>query len=143
MGNGRTAYSEMFGEFNFSFIYKNVKFIFIDTNSREYGYNGEVPNVSWLDSELKPSDNFTNAVVIFHVPPIGNDFDSNLIENFIASLEKHNNVMFTVHGHSHKHETYTPYSENLPYINVYGVEHNKFNTITITQNNFDVETFEF
>lgn len=142
VGNGSLAYSEMYGEFNFSFIYA-IKFIFINTNSREYNFNGDVPDIAWLDAQLEPGNDFTQAVLILHVPPIDGDFDSSLEESFRSSLAKYNNVMFTVHGHLHGHEFYFPYSDSIPYVNVYGVQSNKLNAIAIANGQFEIETYNF
>ena len=143
VGNGSLAYSEMFGEFNFSFIYGDIKFVFINTNSLEFNFNGKVPDINWLDSQLQPGDDFTNAVIIFHVPPMDGGFDSVLEEDFHSVIAKYNNVLFTIHGHLHNHEVYTPYSEGIPYINVYGVEYEKFNVIIISDGKVEIETYEF
>ncbi|MBU8893780.1 MAG: metallophosphoesterase [Bacteroidales bacterium] len=143
VGNGRLAYSEMYGEYNFSFIYGNVKFIFINTNSREFNFNGEVPDINWLDSQLQPNVDFTNAVVIFHVPPMDADFDSALEEDFHTTIAKYDNVLFTIHGHLHNHEVYTPYPDNITYVNVYGVQYEKFNLIKIIDDQFEIEIYEF
>lgn len=143
VGNGSLAYSEMFGDFDFSFIYGNIKFVFINTNSREFNFNGEVPDINWLESQLQPADDFTNAVVIFHVPPMDSDFDPNLEEDFHTTLAKYDNVLFTIHGHLHNHEIYTPYSDRITYVNVYGVQYEKFNLIKIFDDQFEIETYEF
>jgi len=143
VGNGGLAYNEMFGEYNFSFVYNGTKFIFANSNSREFKFNGEVPNIGWLDGQLQPSPDFNDAVVIFHVPPIDADFDPSLVENFHETIAKYNNVLFTVHGHTHHHEIYKPYSDSISYVNVYGVEHRKYNVINISDGNFEVETYEF
>jgi len=143
VGNGGLAYSEMFGEYNFSFIYAKTKFIFVNTNSMEFKFNGQVPNINWLDSQLQTADDFENAVVIFHVPPLATDFDSTLEVDFHQTIAKYNNVIFTVHGHGHHHEVYFPYSDSTPYVNVYGVEHIKYNVINISNGNFEVGTYEF
>ena len=52
-------------------------------------------------------------MVIFHVAPMDGDFDSNLEEDFYTTIAKYNNVLFTVHGHTHHHEVYKPYSEHV------------------------------
>ena len=143
VGNGLTAYTEMFGALNYSFIYDSLKFIFINTNGLEFKFNGEVPDVQWLDAQLRPNTDFSKAVVIFHVPPMNGDFDSSIEEAFQKSLAQHNNVLFTVHGHLHGHEIYKPYEDSITYFNVYGVENMKFNLIKIVNNQFDVETVTF
>lgn len=143
VGNGGLAYTEMYGDYNFSFIYGDIKFIFINTNSREYSFNGIVPDIVWLDQELQASDDFTNAVVIFHVPPMDPDFDTNLEEDFRLGIAKYDNVLFTIHGHLHHHKVYTPYEDSTTYVNVYGIENRKFNVIEIKNSNFKVESYEF
>jgi len=143
VGNGLTAYTEMFGALNFSFIYDSLKFIFINTNGLEFKFNGEVPDIQWLDAQLRPNADFSKAVVIFHVPPMDRDFDTSLKGAFQKSLAQNNNVLFTVHGHLHGHEIYKPYEDSITYVNVYGVENMKFNLITIVNNQFDVDTVAF
>ncbi len=142
VGTGGLAYSQMFGEYDFSFIYADIKFIFVNTNSMEFNFNGEVPNINWLDLQLQPDSSFTNAVVIFHVPPMDDSFDPKLEEEFYSTIAKYNNVLFAVHGHTHHHEVYKPYSDSTTYVNVYGVEHLKYNVISISNNNFAVDTHE-
>jgi 3',5'-cyclic AMP phosphodiesterase CpdA len=143
VGNGLLAYTEMFGALNFSFIYDRLKFIFINTNGLEFKFNGEVPDVQWLDAQLSPNNDFSKAIVIFHIPPMNCDFDSSLEDAFRKTLALHNNVLFTVHGHLHGHEIYKPYEDSITYVNVYGVENMKFNLIKISNNQFDVETVAF
>ncbi|MGE4290421.1 MAG: metallophosphoesterase [Salinivirgaceae bacterium] len=143
VGNGLTAYHEMYGPVDFSFIHKGVKFVFINTNSREFLFDGSVPNIQWLDAELKPNADFAKAVVFFHVPPMDADFDPSLEEAFQQTLAKYHNVMFASHGHLHGYQYYKPYADSIPYVNVYGVEKEKFNVIKISNNDFKVETYSF
>lgn len=143
VGNGGLAYREMFGAYNFSFIYGRTKFIFINTNSREFKFNGLVPDINWLDSQLQDNDDFENSVVLFHVPPMDSDFDSAMELDFQQTIAKYNHVLFTVHGHKHHHDVYFPYSDSIPYVNVYGLEYLKFNVINISNGDFQVETYEF
>jgi len=143
VGNGGDAYKEMFGEYHFSFIYDKVKFIILNTNSLEFNYNGNVPDINWLDTQLKTSDNFEKAVVIFHVPPTLEEFDQKLQPAFLSTLSKYDNVLFTVHGHLHHYEVYTPFPDSIEYVNVYSASYKKFNVIEIKKNDFEVETYNF
>jgi len=143
VGTGSKAYQEMFGGFNFSFIYDQIKFVFINTNSLEFEYNGNVPDVLWLNEQLKPNVDFDKAVVIFHLPPNDEGFDADLATEFHRTLIRYNNVLFTVHGHRHGHEIYQSEDKKITYINVYGVENYKYNVIKISNNQFYVETNNF
>ncbi len=140
VGNGSYAYEKMFGEENFSFIYSAIKFIFINTNSREYKFNGLIPNVKWLEMELKPGSEFEKAVVVFHTPPFDDDFDIFLETEFHSTVAKYSNVLFTLHGHTHGYEILRPYQNSTPYINTYGIQQERFYVIQVTNNKFIIET---
>lgn len=143
VGNGSYAYEKMFGEMNFSFIYSTVKFIFINTNSREYKFNGLVPDIKWFGSELMPGSEFERAVVVFHTPPFDEDFDNSLETEFHSVIARYGNVLFALHGHTHKHEITEPYQDNIPYINTYGVQQQSFYIIQISNDEFSIETVAF
>jgi Icc-related predicted phosphoesterase len=143
VGNGGTAYQEMFGPYNFSFIYGDIKFVFLNTNSREFKFNGQVPDLNWLSNELKPNSNFRKAVVFFHVPPTDMDFDSTLRVDFYKTMAKYDNVLLAVHGHVHCHDLYFSEEDSITYLNVYGVEFRKFDAITISNDNIQIETHTF
>jgi len=143
VGTGSGAYKEMYGAFDFSFIYDSVKFVFINTNSLEFENNGNVPDIHWLNEQLKPYHNFTKAVVVFHVPPEDDSFDPRLVDLFYKTISMSDNVLFAVHGHLHHYEIYSPFDGKVTYVNVYGVENNKYNVIKILNNSYYVETVEF
>lgn len=143
VGNGMEAYIQMFGELNFSFVYQGIKFVFLNTNSLEFAYNGKVPDLDWLTLQLIPNCDFNKAVVIFHMPP-GIGFDPNLEARFYQIIShNNNNVIMAVHGHAHHFAMYYPTSDSVPFINVYGVEHRKMTSIKIFQNQLYVKNFEF
>lgn len=139
--NGEVAYKEMYGPLNFSFICDSVKFVFINTNSREFKFK-EVPDINWLNGQLHPDSDFLRAVCIFHVPPMDADFSKALEEDFRKTLARYDNVLFCSHGHLHGYELYKPYDDSISYVNVFGVEHKKFNKIRILNNRYEIETIE-
>jgi Icc-related predicted phosphoesterase len=143
VSNGGDAYQEMFGVFNFSFIYKKTKFVVINTNSLEFDFNGRVPDVNWLDQQLKPDNSFSYAVVFFHVAPMHQEFDPDLIGSFNDVLAKYHNVVFVAHGHMHDYSVSKPYPNGIPYVNVYSVEHKKYNVIELKNDTFEVATYSF
>ncbi len=143
VSNGGDSYKTMFGPFNTRFVYDSIKFIILNTNSLEFGMNGKVPDIPWLDSELSPGKDFKKAVVLFHVGPDHGEFDERLREEFGATLARYDNVLFAVHGHIHSFSIYEPFSDGIPFINVYGVEYRKLNVIRINKDAFNVETYAF
>jgi 3',5'-cyclic AMP phosphodiesterase CpdA len=143
VSNGGDAYHEMFGKYDFSFIYKHTKFVVINTNSLEFDFNGKVPDVNWLNQQLKPDKSFSRAVVLFHVAPMHGEFDPDLIDPFNDVLAKYQNVLFVAHGHMHDFSVTTPYPNGVPFVNVYSVEHKKYNVIEIENDTFEVATYSF
>ena len=143
VGNGGDAYKEMFGEYNFNFIYDSIKFVFTNTNGMEFGFDGTVPDINWLDSQLRPSDNFKKAIVLIHVPPMSVDYDPKLEAAFSNAISKYENVICVIHGHTHSHSVYFPYTDSTTYAGIYSVKNMKFNLLTIENYDYSFNTYEF
>lgn len=143
VSNGEESYKEMFGSLNFSFIYGSYKFIFINTNSREYEYYGNVPDIDWLNQEIIPSNNLEKAIIVFHTPPYDSGFSSDLETEFMRTLHKYENVLFVTHGHLHNFSITEPYNDSIQFINTPSVDKKKFVLVKIFNNQFttDVKTF--
>ena len=143
VSNGNDSYLEMFGDYNFTFVYGRYKFIFINTNSREYEFNGKVPDIGWFEKEITPSKDFEKAVVVFHTPPFDNDFDSELEEPFVTALSRYNNVLFATHGHLHSYNFSYPYGADLPFVNTASPEKKDFVILKIFNHEFTVDIIGF
>jgi len=143
VSNGEESYKEMFGSLNFSFIYGSYKFIFINTNSREFEFNGNVPDINWLKQEIKPSQEFEKTVLVFHTPPFDEDFDSELEDEFMNELRSANNVLFTTHGHLHSFNFKEPYNDGIKFINTSSVEYNEFVLVKIFNHEFIFDVISF
>lgn len=101
VGRGRSVFRRMFGEFNYSFIYKGVKFICHDTNGREYNFDGSSPDLTWLEKELKPTVEADRFVAISHVPTISSDFDPDLIVPYTSLFTEAKGFLASFHAHTH------------------------------------------
>jgi 3',5'-cyclic-AMP phosphodiesterase len=86
LANGRLIYKEMFGEENFSFTYGGYKFIGLNTNSQETGFDGSIPDLPWLEKELNSA--YKQAFVFSHVPPFSGQFDEKKIHRLYFNSEK-------------------------------------------------------
>ncbi len=101
VGNGKKAYENIFGELNYYFTYGKFRFVFIDTNPDAFLFNGSIPDLAWLTQALADTNNYVNAIVVFHVPPFYEDFDSTLSEPLCQLLKQNGRVLLCMHGHIH------------------------------------------
>ncbi|TAE88312.1 MAG: hypothetical protein EAY81_02855 [Bacteroidetes bacterium] len=104
VANGERAYEHMFGQLNFSFIVDSVKFVFFNSNSREYGFNGKVPDLAWVEKELSYTGAFNRVVLASHVPYWDKDFDLSMKDDLLTIINnahKKTPVLATLNGHLH------------------------------------------
>lgn len=116
IANGVLVYQRMFGDFNFSFTYKGIKFICHDTNSREYNFNGKVPDLDWISKELKNTDDVEGIVSVAHIPPRSEDFDSNLRTSYEELLNSNPKTIVSLHSHENDNAAYFPFEGSIPFI---------------------------
>lgn len=109
LANGRSIYSDMFGEENYSFIYKECKFIFFNNVVWELNY--AEPDFGWLRNELQDRNEFRHVFVIAHIPPWSDQFFLSYF--FVYSLLMNEyNVTLSIHGHHHEASQYP--ADTLP-----------------------------
>lgn len=131
VANGRQAYQEIFGPLNYTFTYDRTRFILIDTNSREYGFNGRVPDVGWLQRQLADTVGVRRQIVLCHVPPTNEDFDPELITPYTEALVKAPRLLFHLNGHATSFSIGEPYADGVTYINSYAFEKRQYVILTV------------
>ena len=115
VANGPIVYARMYGPMNYSFEFGNNKFIFVNTNSREYAFDGSIPNLNWLSAQLANNPQNKNAIVVAHVPPFDADFDDQLEDKYASILANDPNVKFSLYGHQHTFKDGEFYNDNVHY----------------------------
>ncbi|SHK18603.1 metallophosphoesterase family protein [Hymenobacter psychrotolerans] len=131
VGNGRAAYQHIFGPLNYSFVYGDTKFIMVDTNSREYNFNGRVPDMPWVKQQLSDLQGAKRQIVMSHVPPQDLDFDQTLKEDYTRSLAEAPKLVFELNGHRHDFSIGEPFEDGVTYINSYAFEENQYVILTL------------
>jgi 3',5'-cyclic-AMP phosphodiesterase len=125
LAHGEEVYKHMFGPTDFSFVYRDVKFIMHNTNGREYP-EGNVPDMTWLKQEFADDDMAKFYIAVSHIPPFDPDFDSTLVQPYTELLSNRSNVLVSLHGHIHKHKDGYPYEDGVRYITSYSFEQKSF-----------------
>lgn len=133
LANGRKVYEQMYGAFNYSFDYGHTRFMFIDTNSMEYNYNGKVPDINWLGKQLlqQPGDTWQQAITVSHIPPYDNDFDTDLEKAFHSTLKESERVQLSLHGHIHGFRADFRYDEDVLYLATSTVKEREFTYLKV------------
>lgn len=129
--NGGEVYKQMFGEYDFTFDLHDFRFVFVNTNSREFSFDGNVPNISWMNEHLNDTANYFGAIVVVHVPPGNNDFDNSLEQDFADALSLPGKTIMELNGHNHNHETNYPYYGDVHYLTSYSLKKKRYLKIKI------------
>lgn len=143
LGNGRELYRQMFGPENFSFNYSGYKFIVVNSNSREVGYNGSLPDTTWLQQELSSTPSQQKIFVLAHLAPFSGDFDKSLEQAYVRILGNNGNVIYSIHGHEGNSYSGQPYGPPVNYLVVNSIKERSFVLINVNANDTSVEEIFF
>lgn len=141
--NGKDVFQKVFGELDYSFVYGGIKFICINTNSREFNFNGTVPDIQWLNKEMKPQPGIHKMVVISHVSPLSADFDKKLEQPFVEALASTGNCLASLHAHDHTSGYFTPYETGPPFIVTSAILKREFTVITIANGRLESDNVPY
>jgi 3',5'-cyclic-AMP phosphodiesterase len=133
--NGGEVYRQMFGVYDFTFQIHGFRFVFANTNSREFGFSGKVPNIAWLNSQLADTANYFGAIVVVHVPPGNDDFDNALEQDFALALSQPGKTIMELNGHNHDFADSYPYYGNVRYLNSFSLNNRKYLKIKLWRGN--------
>lgn len=140
---GKDVFLRMFGPLNYSFVYGGVKFICHDSNSREYSFNGKVPDVDWLKNELKAEAGVADYIAISHIPPISEDFDPKLVTDYTAAFAGTPGFLASLHAHTHNYELFYPDKSGIPYVITSAVGNTEFLLVEIVNHKVSFERISF
>ncbi len=144
VANGEKTFKRMFGELNFSFVYKGVKFVCHNTNSREYSFNGKIPDLAWLKQEFAPQVGVNAYVGIAHVPPGDGDFDGELADDYVKIINNSPNTLASLYAHQHKSNIFYPgIQQQIPYVVTDPVEKRTFILIEIINGKIKFQNISF
>lgn len=116
LGTGKHVFPRIFGKPDFAFTAGPVRFVCLNTNSREYGSDAAVPDFGFISSQ---ADGFPPAaactVVAMHAPPYSEQFDSGSEEVFEREISRFPNLLFCLHGHNHHATARQLFSDGVVY----------------------------
>ncbi|MBC8053063.1 MAG: metallophosphoesterase [Sphingobacteriaceae bacterium] len=140
VANGQKVYTRMYGPMNFCFTYQGVKFVCHNTNSREVNFSGTVPSISWLKKELTPTEDIKSFVAVAHVPPTSIDFDKNLQQEYIKTV---NSCPTLAALYAHNHSEEIRYEEQIPYLVTNAIVKRQFMLVEIINGKLTYESIAY
>lgn len=136
--NGASIYRQMFGDVNYSFEFKNNKFIIFDDIVWESNVS---PDFNWLSAQLTDNALFNQVFVFAHIPPFGDQFDNEMEQQY-RSLMKKNNVHLSLHGHIHRYSFEKVYADNVNYLTGPWLKKPTYCIVSVNDKSFDIELIE-
>lgn len=142
LANGGKVYEEMYGPRNYFFDFNGTRFVMVDTNSREYEFDGTVPDLAWMSSALDLPKAVSQAVVVGHVPAFDADFDKALEEGFVEVLRK-NDVQLSLFGHQHNSQILHPYGDDIKIVVTNSMKGRSYYIVQIWKEGYSVEEITY
>ncbi|WMJ75124.1 metallophosphoesterase [Cytophagaceae bacterium ABcell3] len=143
LNNGEQIFKRMYGPLDFTFIYRGIKFVYHNTNSREYNFDGTVPNLDFLRREMQPEEGVDYIIPVCHVPPFDEDFDTNLEEEYSKIMRESENLLFPIHGHLHGGGIREFYQDDIIYVNTFAPAMRKYKIAEIVNGNWTIKEYDF
>lgn len=143
VGNGGETFKKMYGAFDYSFVYKNIKFIFLNTNSLEFGFDAPVPDISWLEKQLIETDEHQKIFLTMHVPPMSDAFNPELRNDLKNLIDNDKDIIGVLHGHDHSSKVTNNFFNNLALTGIDCIESRTFLLNTIIDNHISYEEISF
>jgi Icc protein len=110
-------YKQVFGPLDYSFTWNKIRFIMHNTNSREFNFNGSVPDLNWMQQSLADEENYEFSLFMCHVAPYHIDFDNSLEPAYTQITRDAKNTLLLVNGHKHTGSLSQPYNDGIWYLN--------------------------
>ncbi|PRY07401.1 calcineurin-like phosphoesterase family protein [Pontibacter ummariensis] len=136
INNGKEVFSAMYGDYDVSFAVGNTKFILLNTNYLEF--DKQVPDLDWLEAELKASATYENVIVVSHIPPTNTEFGEEKSVRYGQLLNQYK-VDFSLHGHNHNYKYHFPFGEELPVLETAATEKLEYVVFTVAGNEVSFE----
>jgi 3',5'-cyclic-AMP phosphodiesterase len=131
LANGTTLYEDIYGPLNYSFTWNDIRFVMHNTNSREFSFNGNIPDLDWMRDQLSDKENYSSCIFVSHVPPHSDDFDPALVHDYTRLISSAKNTVMSVNGHRHNEDLSQPYGENTWYLNTSAPVNRIYSYVTI------------
>lgn len=143
ISNGDQVYRKLFGPMDFCFEAAGRRFIFANTNSREFNFDGRVPDMGFVQQSLRmPAGQ--QGVLFIHVPPYHPDTDQALMPEWTAWAAETPGLQAVLFGHVHiVTERQIPANTGKRYFSAPWIGRRSYVMLTLTAGGADLERRNF
>ena len=144
IGNGDQVFNKLFGEENFSFIVRDVKFVCLNTNAIEYDYSHPVPDFGFLKEELQDSTrHYSRTIVAMHARPGSEQFDNNVKDVFQLYIREFPSLLFCLNAHNHQLQVEDLFDDGIIYYGCSNIAKRNYLLFTLTPDGYTYEIINF
>jgi hypothetical protein len=145
LGTGGEIYQVMYGALNFSFIYKGIKFVCLNTNALEFDYGTPVPDFDFIRKEIIDtlSGDYQQTIVMMHAEPGNVVFNNNVKYVFHEYLKRFRNLCFCLHAHEHHLMENDFFGDGIWYYGSDAIKNRNYLLFTVTRQGHSYEVVYF
>lgn len=144
IGNANDVFKEVFGDFNFSFLAGNTKFVCLNTNALEFDYSVSVPDFDFIINELNDErPEYEKTIVAMHAPPYSEQFNNNVATVFQHYINEFRQLQFCVYGHIHHVGVSDLFDDGVLYYSCGHIASRNYLLFTITPDGYTYESIDF
>lgn len=138
LSNGEALYQQMYGPYNYTFVFNNIKFVLFDNNTIE---SEKEPEFEWFAGELVNDNGYDHVIPIAHIPPY--DVQMERYHQKYHELMVKNKVSFSIHGHRHDFSEEDVYGDGIKYVTISSPQKRTYTELTISPLGIDVRKIEY
>lgn len=138
LSNGEIIYSQMFGPYNYSFVFNKVKFVFFDNNTIE---SLKEPDMNWFDAQVSSNEGYNHVIPVSHIPP----YDQQMKNHYRAfhQMLVDNDIDLSVHGHRHDWSMEEVYGDGVDYLTVSSPQKRAYTEVSINDMAIGIKRIEY
>ena len=134
---GKEIYWRMYGPYDHSFVWADLKWVFLNSNTLEFGRS--TPDRDWVLREVNDRQGARGVVLVTHQPPLSvNDFRGGDLRQFFRGLLETGALTLVIHGHLGDFRYYRVGSTPIVQCSTF-VEHSAYAKITVDGTAVDVQ----
>lgn len=143
VGHGKEIYKNMYGDFNFSFKFRQTRFICLNTNALEADKKTPIPDFDYMQTFINDTVGIERTIVVMHSPPYNVQFRNQSVRHFKEVLEEYNNLIFCLYAHIHHLEEKQFFRNGLHFYGCDDISGRNYLLFTITGDSYSYRVVYF